>query len=82
MTLKEVKFHADAYWWQRDEMGELLAHFTSIIANPHYKSDIKPNKIYKRRDTKEISKEEQQAEFDKAVKLMGAKSIPVTRQVK
>lgn len=83
MTLREIKYHADAYWWRKDELGEMLAHFTSIIANPYYKQKLTANKIYKRGNSNEPSKtkEELQKEFEKAVKLMGTEAIPVTRQV-
>lgn len=74
--------HADAYWWRRDEMGSLLAHFTAVLANPWYKGKITGSKLYRRRDVPRVSIEERQKQFERAVKLMGADAIPVTKKVK
>lgn len=82
MTLKEVKMHADAYWWRRDEMGSLLAHFTAVLANPWYKGKITASKLYRRMDKPQVPLEERQKQFERAVKLMGADAIPVKRKVK
>ncbi|MGG3737249.1 hypothetical protein [Aeribacillus pallidus] len=74
---------ADGYWWRKDELGELLAHFTAIIAKPHYKKrNLKGSDLYRRRDRKVVSLEERQKRFERAVKLMGPDAIPVKRKVK
>lgn len=75
----------DGYWWRKDELGELLAHFTAILAKPHYKKrNLKGSDLYRRRDRKEdnVSLEERRKRFERAVRLMGPDAIPVTRQVK
>lgn len=81
MNLKEVKWHAEAYEWRKDEWAELMAHFTASQINVHLKKgkSITGKHLYKRlEDMKDdISLEERQRRFERAVEIMGADAIPV-----
>lgn len=81
MNLKEVKWHAEAYEWQKDEWAELMAHFTASQINVHLKKgkSITGKNLYKRlEDMKdEVTKEEHEERFNRAVEVMGANAIPV-----
>ena len=83
MTIKEIRYHVKAYQWRQDEWGTLLAAFTSVIANPWYKQDLKPSRLYRRRDSDHvISEEERRIRFERSKAIMGPDVIPVKRQVR
>jgi hypothetical protein len=82
MTLKEVLMMIKAYQWRFDNQAELLAMYTTVIANAPYKKRLKPRDLYKRegQEDKVISLEERKQRFEDAKRKMGPEAIPVRKR--
>lgn len=77
MTFKEYHLEVKAYRWRFDNEMSIFAHFTAVLANPHYKKKLKADDIYSNKPKQVVDLEERRKRFEKAVALMGPEAIPV-----
>lgn len=84
MSFRDLARMDKAYRWQTDRQGEMMAHFTAILARPHSKKrNLSGKDLYRTSEQQEkvISLEERKKRFEEANKLMGPEAIPVKRVI-